>query len=802
MSGATAADGSSRDYLVMEYLEGETLADRLARGALPLSQVIGHGAAIARALDAAHREQIVHRDLKPGNIMLTQAGIKLLDFGLAKAADPVAAPRADLTTQVVPAVTTPGAVMGTVPYMAPEQLEGRPADRRSDIFALGAVLYEMATGRRPFDGSSAAAVTSAILTTDPPAIIPSAGVDRIVRTCLEKDPERRWQSAYDVALQLEALDRRDDERTAPGRRAASALGHRRGGDPHRAGGAHLGRTAIVHCRRRRPSSKVAFALPPPARGSFVQSVEWVASAVAPDGSAVAYSARAADGRSRLWLRRIQSAAAEPLEGTDGATSVFWSPDARSLAFFAAGKLKRVELGTRGTPITICDVPEVIGLMGTWGQGRILFASVQGEALWSVPASGGAATEVRKPNKDHGERRLTWPVFLPDGRAYLYLSTFPDDSGDVMLATGDGEPRKVMDVKSNVQYVEPGYLVYVADGSLVARRFDPIAGTVSGDPIQVGDRVLYFKATGLGHFSTSRNGVVAYHPDEDESRVALFERSGREAARIRPVANYQQLSLAPDARRLLFDRIDPRTGTLDVWVLDLQRGVETRVTNEPRTDTFALWGPRDSVIFSVASGSAPRLFRRDLATGKDEELSPPGSGLQRPTSVSPDGEFVLYGQRTPRGNFDIMLRRLADNQTLPFRQSAADESDGQFSPDGRLVAYVTDETGRPEVVVAPFKSGIANTPVSIDSGHSPRWSADGRELFFIASDGELMAVPVRMAPSLEVGPPVRLFTTRGPDGPWGAYQVTPNGQFLAVVRTQIASQQPMTVVMNWLGSNSR
>ncbi len=788
---------ATRSYLVMEYLDGETLAERLTRGALPTNQVATYGAAIARALATAHRQQIVHRDLKPGNIMLTRAGVKLLDFGLAKTAEPVFHGGGDHSTQAIGNVTMPGAVVGTLPYMSPEQLQGSSADQRSDIFALGAVLYEMTTGGRAFTGSSPAAVLSAILTSEPPGLSASA-LDCVIRTCLEKDPDHRWQSAHDVAIQLESFNRGHEgasvesrsTRYLPWAAAAAAIavaviglawGARRSSEPTDSGTPSIRRM-------------VAFPLPPPARGAFTHSVEWAASAVAPDGSAIAYSARAADGVVKLWLRRIDSADARPLDGTEGATSMFWSPDARSLAFFAAGKLKRLEAAAGGAPVTICEVREGIGQMGTWGaDGRILFASVQGEALLEVAASGGTAIEVRKPTGAEGPQRLTWPMFLPDGRSYLYLASYPDDSGVVMFSPSTGEPQRVMEVKSNVQYVDPGYLLFGSDGSLVARQFDAVTGTVSGDPMVVSDTVTYFKSTGLAHFSAGRTGVVAYQPHGDESRIALFDRSGRQTVLV-STGNYGTLSLSPDGRRVLFGRMDRRMSTLDIWMLELERGVENRVTNDPRTDAFPLWGPADTLIFSVAQGSSPRLFRRELATGKDQELSPAGSGLQQPTSVSADGQFILYAQRTPRGNFDLMVRRLADNTTIPFRESAADESDGRFSPEGRLVAYTSDESGRSEVIVAPFPSGQGMT-VSIEGGRAPRWSADGRDLFFIAADGELMAAPIRATPAIEVGRPVRLFATRT-DGGWGDYSVTPEGQFMAVVHTQVGSQQPMTVLVNW------
>ena len=791
---------AERSYLVMEFLDGETLADRLTRGALPANQVATYGAAIARALDTAHRQHIVHRDLKPGNVMLTRTGVKLLDFGLARTADPALRASGDFPTQALSGVTMPGMVLGTLPYMSPEQLQGSPADQRSDIFALGAVLHEMTTGRRAFTGGSPAAVASAILTSEPPKLPSAPALDGIIRTCLEKDPDHRWQSAHDVALQLESLARGHEESSAAPARTrylpwAVALAATVVAVVALAWGAR-GLSAPANAGTAPSLRMIAFPMPPPARGAFTQTVEWAASAVAPDGSAIAYAARAGDGAGKLWLRRLDSNEARPLDGTDGATAMFWSPDARSIAFFAAGKLKRLEVAAGGAPVTICDVREGIGQMGTWGaDGRILFASVSGEAIFEVSASGSTPVERRTPGGGDGPNRLTWPVFLPDGRSYLYQASYPDDSGVVMFSPPTGDPRRVIEVKSNVYYVDPGYLLFQSDGSLVARRFDPVAGTVSGESIVVSDTVAYFRSTGLADFSAGRTGVIAYQPHSDEARIAVFDRSGRQTAVVRPVGNYTSLSVSPDGRSVFFDRMDRRMSTFDIWMLELERGVETRVTNDPRTDVFPLWGPAGAVIFSVAKGSPPRLFRRELATGKDQELSPAGVAFQKPTSLSPDGQSILYEQRTPRGNFDLMVRRLPDNTTTPFRESAADESDGRFSPDGRFVAYTSDESGRSEVIVAPFPSGPGTT-VSVDGGRSPRWSADGRELFFRTPEGELMAAPMRTDATVAVGRPARLFTTRLTDGSWGDFVVAPEGRFMAVVRTQIGSQQPMTILVNW------
>jgi Tol biopolymer transport system component len=782
-------------YLVMEYLEGDTLADRLARGALPVPEVIRYGSEIAMALHAAHRQQIVHRDLKPGNIMLTRGGVKVLDFGLARASA-TALPGGDsLTTYAGDGVTMPGAVLGTLPYMAPEQVEGRPADTRSDIFALGSVLYEMATGHRAFTGSSPAAVASAILTSNPPPVLASLRLDRIIRTSLEKDPERRWQSAHDVAVQLAALAE-PDPRAEAGSAARAWLPWAVTSASVLAalavfawGSAPRGEVAPADAPIRSP---VALPLAPPPGGAFNQFVEWIHVAVSPDGRTIAYAARLPGDPPRLWLRDLGSITSRPLEGTDDVTSMFWSPDGRSLAFFAAGRLMRVDL-PGGAPVKISDVRRGIGQAGSWGaNGQILFSSVQGEVLQRVDAHGGTPVDLLRPDSARGEIRLLWPSFLPDGRRFLYLAAQRDDSGMVMLGGPDREPREVLRVKSSVQYVDPGYLLYVNDSTLVARRFDPVTGELSGDPIAIADRVSYFRATGLAHFSASPAGVIAYQQSQNEARIASFDRSGREVRQLRPPGGYQSFRLSPDGRRLVFDRTDPSLTTLDAWLLDLDRDTEIRLTSHPTAEAYPIWGPDETILYASVRGASPQLVRRSIRTGAEEALSPDDAGAHFPQDVSRDGQRLLYGRRLESGIVHLMMRRFSGQDAVIFRQSA---SDGRFSPDGTYVAFVSSESGQPGIVIAPAAGGAA-TPVSTAGGRSPRWRQDGRELFYIGPGGELMAVPVRLQPALELGKPVQLFHARGRDGWWGTYEVAPDGQFFALVRTKIAAEQPLTVLVNW------
>jgi Tol biopolymer transport system component len=651
------AGGTAVSYLVMEYLEGETLAERLARGPLSLDDTIQTAAGIANALAAAHRKQIVHRDLKPANVMLTKSGLKLLDFGIAKTVPGVSQPGEPiLSTKAMTVATVPGTMPGTVPYMSPEQLNGRAVDARSDIFALGAVVFEMATGTRAFPGDSFAAIASSILTSTPPPIAVSPALDRIVRNCLERDSDRRWQSAHDVALQLAAI----------GERNAAAEAER----PRRARqwlpwavalvAVALAASALVSGRRARlvttgtpaPGRAVTFQTAPPEPGEFRYHVEYPGIAVSPDGSHVAFSAVSRTGDTGLWVRPLDSLQARLLEGTEDAASMFWSPDSRSIAFFAEGKLKRIALAG-GKPVTICETRRAIGQAGTWGaDGTILIGSVQGEQISKVAASGGTLVEVMKPDRKRNETRVLWPSFLPDGRSFVFTVTFSDDSGALMFKQPDTAPRELSRAKSNAQYVDPGYLLFVQDSSLIARRFDAATGALSGDPIAVASPIVYFFSTALAQFSASRTGMIAFHSHTDLTRVAMVDRSGKELETVRQPAGYQSLRLSRDGRQLLFDRTDPRTTAFDVFLFETDRGAETQLTSNVGTEAYPVWGPRDTIIYMSVSGGAPRLTRRALHSGAEEPIGPDGLGLQQPSDVSPDGQWLVYSQRTTRGDFDL------------------------------------------------------------------------------------------------------------------------------------------------------
>jgi Tol biopolymer transport system component len=803
------------DYLVMELLDGETLAGRLKKGGLPVEQTVRYGAQIAAALDCAHRQGIAHRDLKPANVMLTKAGVKLLDFGLAKAFAPLfpeAAVSAVPTAAAAPPLTGDGAIPGTVQYMAPEQLEGRPTDARSDIFALGAVLYEMATGRRAFNASSTVALASAILHAEPAPIssvlpLSPASLDRLIRRCLAKDPDQRWQSAHDVGLQLESMANTSDQ-NAPIGPASAVAGPRRGWMrwvPWAVAAAAMVVAATVWLRpmlRNAPAAPapVRFLLPPPPGGAFYQSAENVGVAISPDGSRVAFSARDASGTLRVWLRPVAALDATAVPGTNDATSLFWSPDGRSLAFFTGTKLRRIDL-PGGAPVSICDVREGIGFAGSWGaDGQILFSSIEGEAIYSVAASGGVPAAMLKRDSALGETRLNWPYFLPDGRRFLYLQRRRDASAHLMLAEAGKTPRDVMPVQSSVQYVDPGYLVFGREGALVGQRFDLGQGAVVGAPFSIADPLSYFITTTVARFAASLNGALVYQSRDNAQRLVWFDRSGRDVGAVGEIGQYKAPRLSPDGRRLAFDRI--AGGGNDVWETDLERRAETRVTMDPSSEGYAVWMPDGrSVFYNADRGGPPQIFRKNLTTGREDSVLPSSGTYQQPEDVSPDGKILLYGQRAAGGNNIWMLALDGSHAPAVVVDSPFDEEMVRFSPDGRFFSFHSNASGGWDVYVSPFPPTGEKIRISPTGGYEARWSRDGKELFYVSADGRVMAVPIQTSPALRIGTPVSLFQI-DVKRPWAEFDVSSTGRFLAVVTESRASQQPLTVVLNWTAGVAR
>ena len=802
-SSSSSFSSTSRHILVMELVAGETLRERMKAGGLSAREMLEIGAQIARALAAAHEKGIVHRDLKPENVVVSKDGrVKILDFGLAKLS-PRPGAVDDLTSAGTRSLLTEaGAVFGTVGYMSPEQVRGEPVDGRSDIFALGTLLYELLAGRNPFRAATAAETMTAILRNEPPPLasegVPPA-LSSVVARCLEKRPEKRFQSGEDLAFALESSSGTSPATVAPapvrvvggrGRLAIAAAC---------AAGFVLGAGAVYflrHVPQGEAAKTLRFSIPPPEGGSFYYHFESTAVAVSPDGSQVAYVASDPKGGRRLWLRPLSAFEARPLAGTEGAVSVFWSPDGASLGFFAEKKLRRLDL-PGGAPVTICEDAGGGGKAGTWGRGgEILFSSVQGDAIYRVTASGGAAAAVLKPDAAAGETRVVWPWFLPDGLRYLFFAR-TEDGGRVMLAEPGRPPRLVLNAVSQVQYADPGYVLYVNEGVLLGQRFDARTGAVSGQPFSVAERVAYFLSTGAASFATSRGGTLVFQPQSDVERLVWFDRSGRELGTVGQPSALLSVYVPPDGRPVLFDRARSDLGTYDVWSYDADRNVETRVTSAPDTEFGARWLPGGrSIVYSSVLGRNPHIVRLDLATGKQDEILPRG-GFQTAADVSPDGRTLLYFERPDRGAFALWTLPLAGGGAPHrFLQATFTSDDARFSPDGRFVTVVAGDSGRPEAYVVPFPGPGEKVRVSSAGAAIARWSRDGRELFYLGADGRFMAAPVRTSPSLQIGEPRPLFDLKG-RAVWQAFDVSADGRrFLAVVPEVVAARAPLNVVVNW------
>jgi serine/threonine protein kinase len=796
------------EYLVMEYLEGETLSDRLLKGALPFEQVLRYGIEIADALDKAHRQGIVHRDLKPGNVMLTKSGVKLLDFGLAKAFAPVSSVSqfTALPTQAAP-VTREGSLLGTLQYMAPEQLEGKESDARTDLFAFGAVLYEMATGKKTFSGSTQASLIGSILRDEPRSISEVApltprALDRVVKVCLAKDPDDRWQTARDVGLQLGeiARDREHPETAAvrPVRSKASRALPWAAALVALAIGALLGRVALPKAAR--PQIVRSTLLPPPNTEFHFVDANSGTPAVSPDGTRVAFSARDADDQILLWVRPFDSLDAFSIRGSSGATFPFWSPDGRSLGFFAQGKLKRVEASASALPVVLADVEEARG--GSWSStGTIVFSKGYQLPIMRVPASGGSAipaTEVK------GRELSRFPAFLPDGRHFLYnVRVQGEEDARIFAGSLDSKARQeILREHTDVAYVPPGYLLFRRGGRLMALRFDADRLQVIGDPVELVEKIEYFAATGRTAFGASEKALV-YSPASDVrlSRLAWFDRTGQEVGSVASPGMYVSPRLSPDGRQLAVAAMELGAVPPDIWVFDTRLGTGTRVPM-PFPDLNPVFSPDAKRMYFGNSGEGRwNIFARDVSgVGAPTALMPP----TRPRwdcDMSPDGSVLLYEELSEKTRGDLKVVSLSgEARARDFIASPFDDDQGTFSPDGRKVAYVSDESGRREVFLASFPDPSQRIRISSEGGTQPRWRRDGRELFFVSKGETIMAVPFDPATGTPTAAPARLF-----DAPISYafdahvpvhYDVAPDGRFLIIVRASKDPPPPLILVLNW------
>jgi Tol biopolymer transport system component len=798
-------------FLVMELVEGEALDKRLARGPLPIEQVLQTGAQIADALSRAHRQGIIHRDLKPANVMLTKAGAKLLDFGLARSAadEPPIQGLTALPTQAAP-LTQQGSILGTFQYMAPEQLEGIEADARTDIFAFGALLYEIATGRRAFEGSTRTTLIAAIVSGTPRPLgelvpLTPPALEHVIRRCLAKDPEDRWQSALDIASELrwvlEAGSRAGEAAPVVARRrsrlrAAWAL---HAGTALLAVAVTIGTGAWL----RRPPAVVRSWLLPPEHTRF--DVSSSIAALSPDGQQLAFVAMGEDGKSALWVRPLSALIAHQLGGTEGAAHPFWSPDSRQVAFFAGGKLRRVDAGG-GPPQPICDA--AAGRGGAWGNdGTILFTPNTTEALYRVPASGGAPTPVTQLDTSRKEVSHRFAEFLPDGKRFLFLvegslETPGTDQGFALFAGSLDSPERkpIVATQGSARYATTGHLLFLRAGTLIAQPFDPGLLTLSGEGIPVADKVrrtLRYEAA----FSLSRNGLLVYQSGAafDLAELRWVDRSGKEGGTVAKPANYGGVRLSHDGTRVAASILDPATQKPDIWVLDLAREASTKLTFDPENDRSPLWSPDDRKIFftSTRRGRGDVFAKSSFGTGSDE----PVYGTPDPdtaTSLAADGSTAWVQTNVARGSWDIFRVNLADGKAELFLGTPFAEVTPAPSPDGRWLAYASDASGRMEVYVQSLGADGGKWQISTDGGLLPNWTRGGREIVFQGLDNKLLAAEVRLEPSFSAGVPRPLFDPRiDTTTPSRMWDVSPDGERFLVIRPlEAPSLEPLTLVQNW------
>jgi serine/threonine protein kinase/Tol biopolymer transport system component len=797
-------------YLVMEYLEGETLADRLGKGSVPVEQSLKIGIEIADALDSAHKSGIVHRDLKPGNVMLTRSGVKLLDFGLAKLHAPVAGAVSAVTSlptalQESQPLTTRGTILGTFQYMSPEQLEGGEADARSDLFAFGCVLYEMLTGQKAFTGKSQASLIGSIMNTDPPPVsslqpmIPPA-LDRVVKGCLAKEPEQRWHTAHDVRMQLQWIAEGGSLAGVPAPVAARRRSREKLAWAVAAAGLIAAAALAVGFVKRAPAKPrlVRFEIPTPEQIVSIDTPR-----LSPDGRLLAFNATDSTGKTRIWIRPLNAVGAQPLAGTEGTSRPFWSPDSRFIGFFAEGRLKKIDV-SGGPPQKICDAPS--GSDGSWSsKGVILYDGRSADPIRRVSAAGGVATDFIKADTSRKEGAVGWPEFLPDGKTFLYMAMGlkAEDSVYRVGSLDSNETRTLMPAQSMVAYAPPGYLLFVRDRTLVAQPFDAKSAKTTGEPVPLADQVG-IDTVGLARFSTSLDGSLAYRTGEINRRLLWTDRTGRELETVGAPGEYFNPALSPAGDRLAYDFSDPRSGggaAGDIWIRDLRRGVNSRFTFSNEDDSCPVWSPDGKrIVFSRDRGTAWDLIEKPAdGQGAEAELLK-GDGLIFASDWSAAAGAIIYSRQAKDTGFDIwMIPLQGDRKPVLVLQTPFNEMWPKLSPDGRWIAYQSNESGRQEIYVQSFPATGGKWQISTNGGTEPTWRGDGREIYYRAPDQQLTAVEIEAAGgTFQAGTPRALFPGKfQPGTARNRYLPAPDGQrFLFVSPLGRDAMSPTTVVLNW------
>jgi len=815
------------DYLVMEHLEGEALGKRLAAGPLPVEQAMRYAVQTAEALAEAHRHGVFHRDLKPGNIMLTKSGAKLLDFGLAKVGVGGRGSGVGGTTLGAD-LTKEGTILGTLQYMAPEQLEGKEADARSDIFAFGAVLYEMFAGRKAFQGESHASVIMAIMASQPPPVSTlqpvAPALDHLVEKCLAKDPGERWQTAQDLASELKWIAGvsmtasrvavAPAEAPPPAQRRASPRLWMAVAAGLLLATVALAAVAIVHFRETPPRRQtIRFEIHPPEKERFQEM------AVSPDGERLAFTTGDSTGTARLWVRPLDSLAAQPLPGSEGAYLPFWSPDSRSIAFFAGGKLKKIDL-LGGPAQTLCDAQA--GRSGAWNrEGVILFRPAIGP-IYRVSAAGGEARAVTAFDRSRQENTHSWPQFLPDGRHFLYTATgsVPENSAVYVASLDSKDAKRLINTNLNTAYARDasgqGYLLFARGNTLMAQAFDAGRLELAGEPFPAAENMSIGANNAgpfLAAFSVSQNGVLAYARGGGLGMKELtwFDREGKRLSRVGEPADYSNPAFSPDEKRFAVGRVDPQANARDIWIFDLARGASSRFTFDRADDFNPTWSPDGArLAFTSIRKGHRNLYLKSAAGTTAEEPLLESDQEKAATDWSRDGRFLFFNSGEPNRTDDVWAIPLeGDRKPFPVVTGSFLEQQGQLSPDGRWIAYESTESGRDEIYVQSFHTGSSPAggkwQVSTAGGIEPMWRRDGKELFYRAADNKLMAVEVKpVGTAFEAGIPQPLFEMRVDAATRrSTYLPAANGQrFLVVQLLEQATSAPLTVAVNWLAGARR
>ncbi len=821
------------NYLVMEFVEGETLSHLIKQGPMPLDKVLQYGIQIADALSAAHAKGVIHRDLKPANIILTSSGVKVLDFGLAKlggAAKFSASGSSEVVTRTEP-MTESGSIVGSLHYMSPEQAEGKETDERSDIFSFGAVLYEMLTGKRAFDGDTKTAILAAILKDQPEPIsqfqpqVPRA-LDRVVRKCLEKKPADRWHSAHDLKPMLEMIDL-----AGPTSASTSMSESQAGGLRHKdrkkwlwpaitaALVVALGVTAWMLWPKPAPARATRFQVKLPDNVTFSEFVS-----VSPDGHKLVFNATGE--QSGLWVHDLDTLEWRRLAGTEGGGSPFWSPDSRFLGFAVGNQLKKIEVAG-GPPQTLCSVASVVGT-GAWSRNNVIVFGSRGTGpMRRVSAAGGVAADLTVVDSSRGETIHTLPTFLPDGKHFLYLRRGPPDLAGIYAGSVDAKPaeqskERILATNLGAPYVD-GNLFFMRDDTLMAQPFDAAKLQLRGEPFPVAEHVAITGAIGI--FSVSTTGVLAYRAGALAAGLqpTWFDRQGKVTGTFGDRGPDRGFTLSPDGTRAAVrDAAQGVNG--DIWRLDFERGVRTRLTFRQSPGSYPAWSTDGSRIVFAAGTALDTLFEKaSSGAGEEKELLKKPGEIKFPSSWSRDGRFLLYFTLAAANTRDDLwvLPLEGDRKPVLLLGTEFNELQGSFSPDMRWIAYVSNETGRDEIYVRPFLAGSGGASgssgpalgagkwqVSKDGtavtgttsvGARPAWRADGKEIIFRAANGSPMAVDVNGSGSeFQAGVPKQLFPAPAGVGDW---DVTADGKrfLMGVTPGGQSADEPITVILNWQAS---